>query len=148
METQPQTDTPRTPTAPVSTKKEPVTEFTVFELETIHQVINARGNAGAGIKDLRLLSSVAKKVKSYIPERLEPPKQPTGNDQEAKTAYMQAVKDWQKSLEDRVDQVITTDFTGGDMMVIKNKIRSFGGFSTDEEIRERLVVLFDKLDIQ
>lgn len=146
METQTHNEPSKITTMPKN--KEAVKSYTVFELETMHQVINSRGTSGSGIKDLRLLSGVAKKVKSAIPDRPLPPTNAAATTDEDKKKQMEGIKEWQKALEERVDQLIEVDFSAGDLMVIKSKLRGFSGYATDEDVRERLVVLFDKLDIQ
>lgn len=148
METQQQTAEPTK--APHQTKKSDgnPTSFTVFELETMKSVISTRGNTGVGFKDIRLLSNVAKRVSSFIPNQAEPPKQSPTATEEDKKAYVEAVKAWQQSLEERIERVVDTDFTAAEFMTIRNKLRTFPHYSTDEDVRERLVAMFDKLGIQ
>lgn len=148
METQQATETPKAPPPQKKDAKEIPNSFTVFELESIKQIVNARGAQGVGVKDIRLLSSLSKRISSFIPAPPEPPKQDANATPEQKKEFTESIKKWQEDLEKRVDIVVTTDFTAQEIMVIKGKVRSFTHFHSDEDVRERLIPLFDKLDIQ
>ncbi len=122
--------------------------FTVFELETLAQIMNSRSQSGGGIKDLRLLQSVSNKIKAAIPKRPDAPAQKPDATPEEQQTFMNEIQKWQKTLEERVDQPIEISFSNSDLMIIKQKVRGFTQFATDEEIRDRVIALADKLDIQ
>lgn len=122
--------------------------FTVFELETISQIMASRSQAGGGIKDLRLLQKVSNKVKAAIPKRPDAPVQKQNATPEEQTAFMAEIQTWQKTLETRVDETVEISFDSTDLMIIRQKVRGFTQFATDEEIRDRVLALADKLDIQ
>lgn len=142
METQTQASTPKDHGTVLDK-----TQWTVFELETIHQILNSRGQ-GAGIKDVRLISRISNNIKRAIPERPAPPAKAKDASEESKKAYMESIEKWQKDLQERVDTAIPLTFSLGDLMVIRAKVAQFNQYSTDEDVRERLVTMFDKLGVE
>lgn len=120
-------------------------KFTVYELQTLDAVISIRGNNGTGIKDLRLLQSIAKKIKGAIPEQ---PKPAMPEDNMAEAAKMELVKKWHETMENHINTEVEVPLTPMDLAVIRQKFKNFQGFHTDEDTRDRVIALSDKLGIQ
>lgn len=159
METEqikPDTKTPPPPTdikehVSKNSKEAAKTEYTAANLELIMAVLNAR-TKGTGIKDLRSIQNVYKKVKAATPERPiqpEAPKKPAEGEppvsQETKEEYAKLTKEWMKLMTDWPDMIGEIKFTTVDIGIIRQKINAFQGFHSDEESRESVLALCDKL---
>lgn len=120
-------------------------KFTVYELQTLDAVVSIRSGNGSGIKDLRLLQSISKKLKSAIPEQ---PKPEMPADDMAEAAKMELVKKWHATMENHINTEVEVPLTPMDLNVIRSKFKNFQGFHTDEDTRDRVIALSDKLGIQ
>jgi len=132
-------------------EKETLT-LTAWEAINIERIIASQSSKGSGIKDLRMIKRVRDKLNSKIPERptqqkpeYKDPQNPT---EEEKKRTVELQQQFQKDVEEYINQEFEFDFSWQEMALIKERLKNFNGYPEDSQNVDRFVQLFDKLGIE
>lgn len=125
------------------------TKVTTFELDVLANVFNARTNSGHGIKDLRLIDKVVRKIRGAQPK--ERPTAPTqiaeSATQEEKDAFQIAMTTYREEVDTFMNAEHGVGFDTFDKMIIKQKLSTFSQFYDHEGVRQSVLSLADKFGV-
>jgi hypothetical protein len=128
-------------------------KFSVFDIQTIQQILNMRTGQGATIKDIRVIDAVVLAMKKALPE---PPAPPTmraikegdaPHTEEEKKAFQQEALNYNVTMQAFSDQEVEVELTTPSLALIKQRLQGFSGYFTDEDARKKIISLADKLGL-
>lgn len=108
---------------------------------------------GCGIKDLRLIESLASYIESMMPQRPEPPKMNPPQDGKKDTpeetkAKTQVILEYNQALKQAMEKPIVLELNSTQKSLLKQKVLECTVFPSDKDSRQLILGAADKLGVQ
>jgi len=121
--------------------------LTGFEIAVVQQVLSVPGGS-ATIDDLRKIRGVVNTLKAVEKPDPERPASP-GKDatDEQKKEYIAAMTAWAETVKALSEEAFEVELDKAGIDYAKKRLKVFAGFYSDEQSREKVLNLADKLGI-